>query len=255
MNAKPRHTPNWNDWREAIAAHFEKALLTGAGSTPPEQEDIHRFRAALKFARALLRLAPPTLSVEARQLRRELGKTAQRLARIRDHYIFLETLHSLGKPKFDHPSTVLKGKSAASLLGARIRLTELQKQFDRLALPENDIDQLLQAHKRCKKRAHRLKPHHWKTASASAIHAYRSVLVVLSCQSIFLNDLTGHPRKSRLTKLDRIRGYLGEFNDLDRFLALAKTKRFKALLKDDVSVLSRARSRQSALRGRLAKLI
>ena len=254
MNAKPRHTPNWNDWREAITAHFEKALLAGAGSTPPEQEDIHRFRAALKFARALLRLAPPTLSVDARQLRRELGKTAQRLARIRDHYIFLETLHSLGKPKFDHPSTVLKGKSAASLFGARIRLTGLQREFDRLALPENDIDQLLQAYRHCKKRARQLKPHDWKSASASAIHAYRSALVALSCQAIFLNDITGRPRKARLTKLDRVRGYLGEFNDLTRFLDLSKTKRFQPLLKHDASVLSRARGRQSALRGRLARL-
>ena len=255
MNAKPRQPLNWNAWREAIAAQFEKALLAGAGSTPPEQEDIHRFRAALKFARALLRLAPSTLSIEADQLLRELGKTAQRLARIRDHYVFLETLYSLGKPTFGNPSPLLKGKSAVSLLGARIRLTELQKQFDRLALPENDIDELLQAHRRCKKRARRRKPNHWKTASASAIHAYRSALVVLSCQAVFLNNLTGRPRKSRLTKLGRLRSYLGEFNDLDRFLALAKTKRFEPLLKQDASLLSRARSRQSALRGRLARLI
>ena len=254
MNAKPRHSPTWNDWREAIVAQFEKALLAGTGSTPPQQEDIHRFRAALKFARALLRLAPPTLLSNADQLRRELGKTAQKLARIREHYIFLETLHSLGKPKFDQPSPLLKGKSAVSLLGARIRLTELQKQFDGMILPEDDIDQLLQAHKRCKKRARRLKPNHWKTASASAIHAYRSALVVLSCQAAFLNHLTGRPRKSRLTKLGRLRSYLGEFNDLDRFLALSKTKRFQPLLKHDASVLSRARGRQSALRGRLARL-
>jgi len=254
MNAKPRQIPDWNDWRRAIAAQFEKALSAGTGSTPPEQEDIHRFRAALKFARALLRLAPPTLSIDADQLRRELGKTAQRLARIREHYIYKETLHSLGKPKFDEPSPLLTGKSVVTLLGARIRLTELKKQFDGLILPEGDTDQLLQAHKHCKKRARRRRPDNWNTASASAIHAYRSALVVLWCQAVFLNERTGYPRKSRLIKLNRLRGYLGEFNDLDQFLTLSKTKRFETLLKHDASVLSRARSRKLALRGKLAKL-
>jgi CHAD domain-containing protein len=255
MNLKHRAIPDWSEWHKAIEVQFNLALAARAGSNPPEQDDIHRFRAALKMIRALLRLAPPSMANEANQLRRSLGKNAQLLSRIRDQYVFFETLQSLSKAKSDQPTALLNRIQAATLVGARVRLSELHHQFKNLAIPEDDPKPLAEAVERCKQRRHRQKPKNWMAASSAEIHAYRSALIVCANQAIFLNATTGHPGKERLAKFMRLRSHLGAFNDLDQFIELAKTKRFAAIIQQNPSLVSVAQKRQTALRQKLEKLV
>lgn len=254
MNLERSDTPNWGQWRNEVIKQFETALAAGSESFAPEQEDVHRFRAALKFARALLRLAPPSIARETEQIRHELGKTARRLSAIRDQFIFIETLHALSKRSFDAPASSLNSSSIKTLIGAKFRLAKLRKQFETLATPTDDADELFKSIHRCKQRLHHRRPKDWIAAPASHIHAYRSALVVAACQGKFLNTLTGHPKKSKLDKLNRLRRHLGEFNDLDRFHALLKTRPFKAFVEKSASIIPRARQRQKALRHKLEKM-
>jgi len=254
MSLKQRAIPGWSQWHEAIDIQFNLALTAGTGTAPPEQEDIHRFRAALKMIRALLRLAPPSLIDEANHLRRSLVKNAQLLSRIRDHYVFYETRQSLSKVKSDPPPALLNRIQTATLVGARVRLSELHTQFKRLPVPQDNPKALAEAVERCKRSRHRRKPENWIKASAVKIHAYRSALIVCANQAIFLNATTGRPGKAKLAKFIRLRRQLGTFNDLDQFIELARTRRFAKIIQQDPTLLPLAQKRQTALRRKLEKL-
>jgi len=65
MSSPSHRAPTWHDWRQAIAQQMTIAKTVGDESGHPQDEDIHRLRAALKVARALLRLAPPSMRDEA----------------------------------------------------------------------------------------------------------------------------------------------------------------------------------------------
>jgi len=252
---KPPHHPTlgWKEWREAIAAQMDRAGSVGTGSKPADQEDIHQFRAALKGARGLLRLSPPSIGLQAGTIRKEIATIARTLARIRDQHVGMETLSTFSKTNKTAPSGELSVKATAALMAARMRLAHLRLPLSDLPMPNEKPSVLLKAIKHGQKRLNKRLPEDWETADVAAIHAYRSALVAHECQMKFLSTQTGRPGKAKLEKLGKLRRYLGEFNDIARLLAADNKKSLRSQFEDWDAILSRAKKRQTALRQKLKK--
>ncbi len=254
MPLSPHPTLGWKEWREAIDAQLDRAGSVGTGSIPADQEDIHQFRAALKCARGLLRLAPPSIERQTSTIRKEIATIARGLARIRDQHVGMETLSSFSKTSKTVPSGELSVKAASTLMTARKRLGNVLPPLNDLPEPAERSSILLKAIKHGEKRLNKRLPEDWETADVAAIHAYRSALVSHECQIKFLSEQMGRPEKSKLEKLGKLRRYLGEFNDIARLLAADNKKSLRSQFEDWDAILSRAKKRQAALRRKIMKI-
>jgi len=252
---EPAHpAPDWRDWLSAISEQINIAKSVGTATPEPEEEDIHRLRAAVKYARALLRLAPPSISDQATRYRKQLKRVAHRLSRFRDRTVLMESLATLSHHFDKATSTTLSKNARVALQNAKTRLDAISELLRTLPEPVEEPTELKKAIKRYKKRMQRRTPKNWRSASNAKIHIYRSALIVHSCQIHFLKSARHKPKGNYIRHLDELRLYLGELNDLDRLVDYSLESRFRYLFKQDETVVEHARHRQEVLRKKLRKL-
>ncbi len=252
MNPPKPHHPDWQDWHKALQHQWNEARKSH--SDPPVQDDVHRFRAALKYARAPLRLAPPSVSREANALRRTLGQIAQQLGPIRDHHVLAITFYALAKQSAAVAASPLTSEEDACLTSAQAQLADVQGKLAPLRRPSDDPVELHHAMRRSRRTMRRRRPKDWKTASAASIHTFRSAVIVCACQAHFLRGIIGQPKKSRLEWLNTLRSHLGDFNDLDRLMTYSRRNNGPPELTVTAKVMARAVKRQAALRRNLQRL-
>ena len=95
MTHPPASSPDWKDWLAAlrrvlgIAARYRNTTPKNPGRA------IHVYRARIKEARALFRLAPPSLRTAAKTCRDELARASRTLSAARDAVVVTETLREL----------------------------------------------------------------------------------------------------------------------------------------------------------------
>ena len=252
---EPAHpAPDWRDWLSAISEQINIAKSVGTATPEPEEEDIHRLRAAVKYARALLRLAPPSISDQATLYRKHLKRVAHRLSRFRDRTVLIESLAALSAHVEKPPSTDLSKNARVALQNAKTRLNAVSELIRTLTTPVEHPSELRRAIKRYKNRMQRRKPKHWRSVSNAKIHIYRSALIVHACQMHFLKTARHKTKGKYIRHLDQLRLYLGELNDLDRLVDFSTESRFRDLFDQDKAVVAHARHRQNVLRKKLRNL-
>ena len=95
MTHPPASSPDWKDWLAAlrrvlgIAARYRNTTPKNPGRA------IHVYRARIKEARALFRLAPPSLRTAAKTCRDELARASRTLSAARDAVVVTETVREL----------------------------------------------------------------------------------------------------------------------------------------------------------------
>ena len=252
---EPAHpAPDWGDWLSAISEQVDIAKSVGTATPEPDEEDIHRLRAAVKYARALLRLAPPSINPQTKLCRHYLKRVAHRLSRFRDWTVLMESLAALSDHFDKVPSAPLKTNARIALQNAIMRLNSVSEFLRVLPVPVEHPKALRKAIKRYKRRMQRRLPTHWQRVSNTKIHMFRSALIAHACHMNFLKSARHQPKGNYIHRLERLRLYLGELNDLDRLLSYSTESRFRNLFDQDKSVIEQARRRQKVLRKKLRKL-
>ena len=243
--------PSWADWLDAIAEQIKIANSAGTAAEHTTGEAIHLVRSSLKYARALLRLAPPSIRRRAKWHGKNLQKIARRLSRFRDRSVLRETIIGLSKDSQIQMPDDLAQEEQRALDDAIHRLEKMRSQFSFIPHPNENPDLLLRRLKRFKNKMQRREPHNWRTATIAELHAYRSALIVHACQVRFLCRVTGRPKKDYIEKIEKLRLRLGEINDLDRLILFSKQRRLQKRFNIDPSIVERANRRQQKIRKKL----
>ena len=243
--------PSWADWLDAIAEQIKIANSAGTAAEQTTGEAIHLVRSSLKYARALLRLAPPSIRRRAKWHGKNLQKIAHRLSRFRDRSVLRETIIGLSKDSQIQMPDDLAQEEQRALDDAIHRLEKMRSQFSLIPHPNENPDLLLRRLKRFKNKMQRWEPHDWRTATIAELHAYRSALIVHACQVRFLCRVTGRPKKGYIEKIEKLRLRLGEINDLDRLILFSKQRRLQKRFNIDPSIVERANRRQQKIRKKL----
>jgi CHAD domain-containing protein len=246
--------PTWGDWLSAISEQIDLAKSVGNSKAQPEDEDIHRLRAAVKYARALLRLAPPSVHTETSKHQLQLQRIARRLSRLRERFVLGETLAGLSSEDGVGVKAPLSDKALTALENAKLRLETIGQFIRSLPPPDEDADYLRQRIRHFKRRMRRREPKDWRKATITALHVYRSALIVHLCQVQFLKNRTDKPKQKYIHHLEALRQHLGEINDLDRLIDFSKQRRYSELFEQDRSVVKKAALRQKKLRAVLRSL-
>ena len=253
---EPAHpAPDWSDWLFALYEQIDLARSVGRSKPEPDEEDIHRLRAAVKYARALLRLAPPSINPQTTLCRNYLKRVAHRLSRFRDRTVLMESLAALSNHFDKAPSAPLTTNARIALQNAKMRLNAVSEFLLALPVPIEHPKALRKAIKRYKRRMRQRQPNHWRRVSNANIHIFRSALIVHACHMHFLKSARHQPKGNYIHHLERLRLCLGELNDLDRLVCFSKQPRFQALFDQDTAIVDHALQRQSVLRKKLQKLV
>lgn len=229
MTHPPASPPDWKDWLAAIrralraAAHFR--------TLPPKNpaRAIHLCRSRLKEARALLRLAPPSLRTAAKTCRDELARASRTLSAARDAVVVTETVRELirqnhkldpgslppkllgdaaGHPDRDRDRALLK-QASTDAHRARVRLS---------AWPEPPEEPYVLASRatRALRRARKSVPQSFRKATPEAMHDFRKAVIICRYQSAFMNEAYGTGNPTLGLELEKLRKKLGQLNDLHR---------------------------------------
>lgn len=229
MTHPPASPPDWKDWLAAIrralraAAHFR--------TLPPKNpaRAIHLCRSRLKEARALLRLAPPSLRSAAKTCRDELARASRTLSAARDAVVVTETVRELirqnhkldpeslppellgdaaGHPDRDRDRALLK-QASTDAHRARVRLS---------AWPEPPEEPYVLASRatRALRRARKSVPQSFRKATPEAMHDFRKAVIICRYQSAFMNEAYGTGNPTLGLELEKLRKKLGQLNDLHR---------------------------------------
>ncbi len=251
MPSNSPHAPNWADWLDVIFEQINIASSAGSTAEHTQGEAIHLVRSSLKYACALLRLAPPSIRGPAKMHRKNLQKIARRLSRLRDRCVLRQTLISLSKNSQIQLPDELTFEERRALDRATLRLEEAKSQFSDILHPNENSDVLIRSIKRFKNKMQTREPRDWNKATIAKIHAYRSALIVHSCHIRFLNGATGKPKPDYIEKIGKLRLRLGEINDLDRLVSFSRQGRLQKHFHIDSSIVEKAEMRQQKIRKRL----
>ena len=240
--------PTWDDWLSAVSEQIDLAKSVGKSQAHAEDEDIHRLRAAVKYARALLRLAPPSLYAETSKHQLQLQRIARRLSRLREKFVLSETLAGLSSKDEVRVKAPLSDRALKALENAKLRLETIGQFIRSLPPPDEDARYLRQRIKHFKRRMRRREPKDWRSATITDLHVYRSALIVHLCQVQFLKNRTDRPKQKYIHHLEALRQHLGEINDLDRLIDFSQQRRYRDLFEQDRTVIKKAATRQKKLR-------
>ena len=218
MTHPPASSPDWKDWLAAlrrvlgIAARYRNTTPKNPGRA------IHLYRARIKEARALFRLAPPSLRTAAKTCRDELARASRTLSAARDAVVVTETLRELirqnhkldpgslppellgdavGHPDRDRDRALLKQASTAAHR-VRARLSAWPE-------PQETPDILASRATRALRRARKSVPQSFRKATPEAMHDFRKAVIICHYQSAFMNKTYGAGNPTLALSLEKLR--------------------------------------------------
>jgi CHAD domain-containing protein len=226
----PASSPDWKDWLAAlrrvlgIAARYRNTTPKNPGRA------IHLYRARIKEARALLRLAPPSLRTAAKTCRDELARASRTLSAARDAVVVTETVRELIRQnhKLDRGSLPpeLLGDTAGSKDRDRALLKQASTDAHRVRArlsawpePQETPDILASRATRALRRARKSVPQSFRKATPEAMHDFRKAVIICRYQSAFMNKAYGAGNPTLALSLEKLRKKLGQLNDLYRLEA------------------------------------
>lgn len=200
---------------------------------------IHDYRKEQKRWRALLRLLGPVLGEEGRLLRIEARDLARELAGPRDAQSAMDALEDVMEEK--QAQDVLSPRSVKTLTERleqsktsmetskltakrRERLIEALDRADRSVgiWPIDDMtfrdvaDRMTVAYRRARK----LQPDDWATATPEALHEFRQAVVIHRYQMELVEPLWPRLGETWIEEAQRLRNRLGQYQDLTVLTAL-----------------------------------
>lgn len=227
MSHPSASSPDWKDWLAAIrralraAAHFR--------TMPPKNpaRAIHLCRSRLKEARALLRLAPPSLRSAAKTCRDELARASRTLSAARDAVVVTETVRELIRRNHMLDPGSLPPELLGDATGHPDRDRALLKQASTAAHrartclsawpePPEEPDVLASRASRALRRARKSVPQSFLKATPEAMHDLRKAVIICRYQSAFMNKHDGAGNSNLELELEKLRKKLGQLNDLHR---------------------------------------
>ncbi|HZP78619.1 MAG TPA: CHAD domain-containing protein [Pseudolabrys sp.] len=211
----------------SIIADARKAL---DGREISEAEAVHDVRKALKRWRALLRLLALPLGEQADQMRREARDLMRSLSGARDAQSALDALADLRKSDVEVSPTSLKSvkerldglKTAAESEGFREAMRERIRRYldyatlsvDRWPLSRIEFAVLAEGLTVTYRRARRLLPDEWKSATADELHDLRRRVVEHRHQLELIEPLWPRLGHVWAQEAQRLRNRLGACQDL-----------------------------------------
>ena len=241
---------NWTSWREAIERELNYLSKTQDYFDRPSSETIHSFRKSIKFVKALLRLAPPSIAKDVKAISIKISETSKRLSKIRNRHVHLQIL---GQFTFAHDSKEkinLTDAEFNKLKKAHNQIGKISAIFKTAPTPQGDEKQILYQIEKQIKKTERIRPKNWNSRKIKSIHKYRTALICENNQLLFLNSLTGRPSVKKLKRLDIHRQMLGQVNDLSQ--SINKLKSSSSLSKYERSILRKMKDRRKQLFEKLA---
>ena len=202
---------------------------------------IHDYRKEQKRWRALLRLLGPALGEEGRQLRIEARDLARELAGPRDAQSALDALEDVMEEKDAHdvlsPRSVqtlterleksktsmevakLTAKRRERLIGALDRAERSVAQWPIDEMSFRDVaDRMTVAYRRARK----MQPDNWATATPEAFHELRQSVVIHRYQMELVVPLWPRLGRTWIEEAQRLRNRLGQYQDLTMLTALTE---------------------------------
>jgi CHAD domain-containing protein len=204
-------------WLRSCREMPARALaVLGREASAPEKR-VHDFRRLMKAWRALLRLAPAGLVVEARAIRSDVARLRRTFGAVRDATMVAATLKRL------RPELVLadEGRAEADKLllehgvAVRAELERLSMAMAGWSVAGETGDFLVLAFRHSYRRARREARRNPRRMNLKRLHCWRSAVIDLGYQLAFFQP-AGPARLRRQTKeAERLRGHLGQIVDLD----------------------------------------
>jgi CHAD domain-containing protein len=202
---------------------------------------IHDYRKEQKRWRALLRLLGPTLGEEGRKLRIEARDLARELAGPRDAQSALDALedameekdaHDVLSPRSVRTLTERLEKSKTSIEVAKLTAKRRERLVEALDRAGNSIaqwpidemtfrdvaDRMTAAYRRAKK----MQPDDWATATPEALHELRQSVVIHRYQMELVEPLWPRLGRTWIEEAQRLRNRLGQYQDLTVLAALTE---------------------------------
>ncbi len=200
---------------------------------------IHDYRKEQKRWRALLRLLGPALGEEGRQLRIEARNLARELAGPRDAQSALDALedvmeekdaHDVLSPRSVGTLTERLEKSKTSMEAAKLTAKRRERLIGALDRAEKSVanwpidemtfrdiaDRMTIAYRRARK----MQPGDWATATPEALHELRQSVVIHRYQMELVEPLWPRLARTWIEEAQRLRNRLGQYQDLTVLTAL-----------------------------------
>lgn len=232
MTHSPASAPDWKDWLAALRHTLGIAARYRDKTPKNPARAIHTCRARVKEARALLRLAPPSLREQAKACRKELAAAARILSAPRDSFVVAATLKELIKAELSHPSMrtlptrLLRGTAGRSREQHRVRLQQTSREVEQVrvriatwSVPTDPIQTLINLAEKSWRRARKLIPDPLETATEEQMHEFRKAIIICRYQTVFFRKQYRDGATNVELALDILRKKLGKINDLYRLEA------------------------------------
>lgn len=222
---------------------------------PITPADVHLARRAAKRARALARLAPPALAALATHTRKTVDRARRALGRARDADVRAATLVAL-KPKLGsaHDALLRLAQGGAQDAAPAANIETLRAEIDalmrdwRLCEAPHGIDDIVAAaataYRRMRKRAKAA-----RNGESAALHRWRTAVVDFEYVADFLSRFAPVMKQAK-RDADRLRGDLGDINDLDELCGHVARS---AVAAEDGEAVHRLRKASAARRARLVE--
>ncbi|NBU14117.1 MAG: hypothetical protein EBT35_05860 [Alphaproteobacteria bacterium] len=241
---------NWTSWREAIERELDYISKTQDYFGGPSSETIHAIRKSIKFVKALLILAPPSIAKDTKVISIKISKTSKRLSKIRNRHVHLQVLGQFTFARDSKEKITLTDAEFNKLKKAQKQIEKISLIFNALPTPGEDKKQILSQIERQIKRTERKRPKNWNARKIKSIHKYRTALICENNQLLFLNSLTGRPSVKKLKRLDLHRQMLGQVNDLSQ--SINKLKASSSHSRHELSIIRKLKDRRKQLFEKLA---
>ena len=241
---------NWTSWREAIERELNYLSKTQDYFGGPSSKTIHAIRKSIKFVKALLILAPPSIAKETKVISIKISKTSKRLSKIRNRHVHLQVLGQFTFARDSKEKITLTDAEFNKLKKAQKQIEKISLIFNALPTPGEDKKQILSQIERQIKRTERKRPKNWNARKIKSIHKYRTALICENNQLLFLNSLTGRPSVKKLKRLDLHRQMLGQVNDLSQ--SINKLKSSSSHSRHELSIIRKLKDRRKQLFEKLA---
>jgi CHAD domain-containing protein len=196
----------------------------------PHAVAVHDFRKAMKRWRALLRLLEPFLGKSGREHRLRARDLARALARPRDAQSALDGLEDALKhdKKFSARSLqAIRGRledvrrrAEAAMLNKAMRgrmraaIRAASRSVDLWAVEKIEFDEIADSLTKTYRRARRMIPEDWSTATAEELHELRRRVIEHRYQMELVTPLWPRVGKPWVEEAQRLRNRLGRYQDL-----------------------------------------
>ena len=233
LRHSPALSPDWKDWLAALRRTLAIAARYRDKTPKNPARAIHICRAQVKEARALLRLAPPSLREAAKACRNELAAAARLISAPRDAFIVSETLKELVKEELPHldvrslPSSLVRGANGrtrqdqhrALLQQASSAVHQVSAHIATWLVPADNPERLLDRAEKSWCRARKSIPDPLDTATEEHMHNFRKAVIICRYQTAFFRRHQGDRNSTVEFSLEKLRKKLGKINDLFRLEA------------------------------------